>query len=273
MHKKTISVLIALVILLATTMPAAAITGGQPDGNRHPYGALLLVPGETFCSGTLIDEDVVLTAGHCTSGWDADEVFVTFDTVASVDENWEITGGTWYSVEQVITHPDYDDAAWPFTPDYGIVILEEAVVGITPATLPTANLLDPIIEGNGQTPQRFVDVGYGINGVTMDVKPYLPNVDWTRKFSVQRFNPSNGAVGTQDPLWLILQNVPSPNKGGACGGDSGSGVFLEGTNTIVAVHTGGYRLGYNGYLCGRMTSLNHRIDDPAILNWILGYVD
>lgn len=273
MHKKTISVLIALVILLATTMPAAAITGGQPDGNRHPYGALLLVPGETFCSGTLIDENVVLTAGHCTSGWDADEVHVTFDTVAQVDENWEITGGTWYTVDQVITHPDYDDAAWPFTPDYGIVILDEPVVGITPATLPTANLLDPIIDGSGQTAQRFVDVGYGVNGVTHDVKPYLPNVDWTRKFSVQRYNPSNGAVGAQDPLWLILQNVPSKNKGSACGGDSGSGVFLEGTNTVVAVHTGGYSLGYNGYLCGRLTSLNHRIDDPAILAWVSSFVD
>ena len=75
MLKKTISVLFVLTLLLATATPALAITGGQPDGDGHPYSALLLVPGYTFCSGTLIAADVVLTAGHCTSFWEAtDEI-------------------------------------------------------------------------------------------------------------------------------------------------------------------------------------------------------
>jgi hypothetical protein len=43
-------------------------------------------------------------------------------------------------------------------------------------------------------------------------------------------------------LFLFLQNVPSEAHGGACGGDSGSPVFLGDTNQLVAVHTGGYRL-------------------------------
>ena len=72
MRRKIISTVIALTIILVTVIPAAAITGGQEDGNGHPYGALLLVPGYTFCSGTLIDEDLVLTAGHCTSFWESD---------------------------------------------------------------------------------------------------------------------------------------------------------------------------------------------------------
>ena len=44
MHKRLVSVVIALVVVLAAVLPAGAITGGQPDGNRHPYGALLLFP-------------------------------------------------------------------------------------------------------------------------------------------------------------------------------------------------------------------------------------
>jgi hypothetical protein len=34
------------------------------------------------------------------------------------------------------------------------------------------------------------------------------------------------------------------------------------------VHTGGYRLGVDGVICGRITSLNHRVDLPDVLAWI-----
>jgi len=60
----TIACAVALVGVLAA--PGGAITGGQPDGDGHPYVALLLAPGLTFCSGTLIADRTILTAGHCT---------------------------------------------------------------------------------------------------------------------------------------------------------------------------------------------------------------
>lgn len=282
MRKKTISIFIAVILVLVTVIPAFAITGGQEDGNGHPYSALLLVPGFTFCSGTLIDEDVVLTAGHCTSFW-ADpasgitEVWVTFDSYASVDpDTWEITGGTWYRSTSWATHPDYVDAEWPFTWDYGLAFLDNPVTGITPAALPAPAVLTELIGSTGQTGYRFNDVGYGQSGVSFEQKPYIRNFDFIRKFSIQRFNPSKGTVGTLDPRWLILQNSPSENHGGGCGGDSGSGIFLdsaEPADTVVAIHTGGYRLGYMNRLCGRLTSLNHRVDLLEVLDWIAPYLD
>ena len=51
MRRKLFAVLAALVIALTAVVPAGAITGGQPDGDMHPYGALVLVPGISFCSG------------------------------------------------------------------------------------------------------------------------------------------------------------------------------------------------------------------------------
>jgi hypothetical protein len=45
-------------------------------------------------------------------------------------------------------------------------------------------------------------------------------------------------------------------------------VFLGDTSQFVAVHTGGYRLGSTGAMCGRLMSLNHRLDTTAALDWI-----
>jgi hypothetical protein len=278
MRRKLVVPVCALMLMLGVLVtPGAAITGGQADGNRHPYTGLLLAPGLTFCTGTLISADTILTAGHCTSFWDelADEedletIMVSFDPQASVDEDWMPDGGTWYPASNWITHPDYVDAEWPFTWDYGLLYLD-GPVGITPGQLPAPNMLTPIISSNGQTQQRFTDVGYGVQGTA--VRGGLPGfaVTWTRKYSVQRYHPGNGSTSAiLHPAWFILNNQPSPNHGGPCGGDSGSPVLWGDTNTQVAVHVGGYRLGPPGdeFLCGRLTALNMRIDLPSVLAWI-----
>jgi hypothetical protein len=266
--------LLALALCVFVT-PGAAITGGQPDGTGHPYGGLLLAPGQTFCSGALISPDTVLTAGHCTDFWDQlkasgdlDSIQVSFDPQASVDADWNPSGGTWYSASSWQTYPAYDGDAWPLTYDYGLLHLD-APVSIAPAHLPAANALSSIIDGRGQTDQRFEDVGYGVQGTVVGGGPPRQAVTWTRKVALLRYAPGNGAnSGILHPAWFIVQDAPSPEHGGACGGDSGSPVLFAGTDTIVAVHTGGYRLGKDGVLCGRITGLNHRIDLPAVLAWI-----
>lgn len=280
MRRFLLTVALALGLVATMAMPAGAITGGQPDGDGHPYEALLLVPGITFCSGTLIGEDTILTAGHCTDFWsnpgDAgpiNEVMVSFAPQAEVDEDWNpVNPADWYVASSWTTHPLYVGDDWPFTFDYGLLFLDEPV-SIEPAALPELGAVTDLIGEHGQTAARFNDVGYGQNGVTVGGGTPERNFTWTRKVATERYAPGNGSVsGIFHPTWFITQNSPSSQHGAGCGGDSGSGIFPAAAppagDVVLAVHTGGYRLGKDGVICGRITSLNHRVDIPEVLDWI-----
>jgi hypothetical protein len=79
--RKKVSILAALIGVLAFAAPVGAITNGTADNGEHAYvGELLFfVPdakdprftdaGSWFtCSGTLLNATIVVTAGHCTFG-------------------------------------------------------------------------------------------------------------------------------------------------------------------------------------------------------------
>ena len=67
---------LALTLLFILTVwipPAAAITGGEPDGNGHPNVCAVIIapvghPRHLYCTGVLISDKIVLTAGHATQG-------------------------------------------------------------------------------------------------------------------------------------------------------------------------------------------------------------
>jgi Trypsin len=275
--RRLLSILIVMIVgALAFQGPAAAVTGGQPDGDAHPQVALLLAPvpsgGSLLCSGTLIAPTVILTAAHCTYGFSAlgaTVVNVSFDS-AVTNESTFYTSTTW------AWHPEYVDSAWPFTVDVGVVILDEPV-DLPLASLPGENVLGEIIPERGASQQDFVDVGYGQTGVVTGGGPPQPSFPLERRQSTQRYHPGGnnemlGVIHGLTDLMLMLKANPSSRHGSGCGGDSGGPIFLSGTYTIVAIHTGGYRLGFDGALCGRLSSLNHRIDTSTVLSWLDQFV-
>ena len=95
MRKFRLSIVLASVaIMLAAVSPAGAITYGEPDAGEHPYVGFMIFyspadEGWFSCSGTLLDADTFLTAGHCTYGIGTNfadvgtsggtDVWVTFD--------------------------------------------------------------------------------------------------------------------------------------------------------------------------------------------------
>jgi secreted trypsin-like serine protease len=110
----------ALVVGVGTTVPALAagdpgsqakVVGGKgvPDG-KYPFVAALLdtrygstAREQQFCTGTLIDEDSVLTAAHCVVGTSPQPLRVTVGrTVLSSEQGQE------RAVSAISVHPSYD---------------------------------------------------------------------------------------------------------------------------------------------------------------------
>jgi hypothetical protein len=266
MPTRLAGLLMAALLLLVTTLPVSAITGGRPDGDAHPNVGVVLLPGVGFCSGALIGPQTFLTAGHCTELFDAvdaEQVFLSFDP--QVDLSGQLlTASDW------ATHPAYDAADWPFTIDVGVVWLDSPVTGVTPADLPEAGRLETLVPDVGTSRQRYTTVGYGQAGTLRGRGTPRPLVTFERRAASNRAKPGQGSGGVfgLTPLHLALAVQPSPDSGGACQGDSGAPVFVGDTNELVALHVGSPRLGPGGVICARISSLNGRLDLPIVLDWL-----
>ena len=296
---------LATVALLAPALPAQAIIGGAPDDGEHPYVGQLLFyvpdavdsrfddPGGWFtCTGTLIDADTVVTAGHCTYavGVDgvapADPLLGGTDVWFSVEEepdfsilapsstyvpdrneerydDWSAAldaSPTWHQTESTFTHPDYVDAAF-LLHDLGVLELSEPVVLPEYGSLPEEDYLDRYA---GKDRQRglFESVGYGLE----DSGPKFALGGDTRRKADRRLVSFKGAYGYRD-IAVMFSHRGSQTTGGTCFGDSGGPTFdittsrIAEDNIIVAVTSFG--LNYNCNASG-----SYRIDQPDDLAFL-----
>lgn len=253
-------IIVSLVSLAALLLavPAQAITFGQPDGNLHPNVGALVYEWEDVkdiaCSGTLISPTVFLTAAHCVNwmpgaGIPQDEVWVTFDEVFS--ETATLLEATYYINPLAYLKP-YDPQ------DIAVLVLDEPVVGITPATLPTAGLLDQMKADGALKGQPFVAVGYGTVRDDKTKGPHSLFWEGNRRYADQSF-----MALTKD--WLDLSMNPSTGDGGTCYGDSGGPHFLGDSGMVVSLTVTGDRF------C-RATDKTYRLDTPSARAYLDDFV-
>jgi secreted trypsin-like serine protease len=262
----TLLVLLALVVL---AVPIAAITWGQKDNSgKYPeVGDIVFVTttGETggFCSGTLIHPRVFLTAGHCTTPLEYYRSLGVIDVYVSFDANPFGAGATMHEVVDIVTHPEYAGLKPMSDPhDLGLLILKDAVQGITPATLPFEGFLDHLrangLLGHGTNGAKFTVVGYGASLSFPPPRFYSEDV---RQYGLSEFRALL-------PGWLRMSQQGRTGDQGTCYGDSGGPTFWEngGSRTIVATTSWG------DAQC--VTSeFNYRVDLPGSLAFINGVID
>jgi hypothetical protein len=266
------------VLLAATVLPAAAITGGERDGNRHPNVGLILFydkDGRFRCSATLISPTVLVTAAHCTDGT-VGKTLVTFDSViaeappsgfpvaadATAGYTQQEIEDAGYLSGTAHTHPAYsnftDVRNWN---DTGVVVLDRPVQGITPATLAPVGYLDGFAQPT-LNKTIFELVGYGTEVRKPDSGPQKPQP--MSYPLVRRYTTSPGQQLT--PQIVQMNGNPNDNRGGGgtCFGDSGGPAFLNGY--LVAVTSYGYTLNCR-YLGGYQ-----RVDIPVSQQFIGGFL-
>lgn len=223
-HSVTL-VMVALVALMTT--PAGAITFGELDGDTHPNVGVLLGEDDAgkyvLCSGTLIAPDVFLTAAHCTE--EGAEVEVSFDTDASDPDSVVSYAGTAHVNSQFGVNGGGSD--WY---DIAVVVLDDPVPLITPATLPSAGLLDQMKADKTLRDATFTAVGYGVARDDKTGGPGSLTFDGYRRTTTQTLLSLQKTV-----LGLSMQ--PSTGDGGTCYGDSGGPHFLgdETSSLIVSI--------------------------------------
>lgn len=161
------------------------VMGELADPSDYPSTVALTDPkGDTFCSGTLIGKNVVVTAAHCLDGTPATEIRVVY----GFSKPAEAPDSALREVSLAVMHPDYD--AEPPTDVYGmgesndvaVVVLKEPVDGAVVTPVLPVSLVDQEL-----TPNRPVHiVGYGVTDAASQkagvlykaITPHVRHIEW-----------------------------------------------------------------------------------------------
>jgi hypothetical protein len=256
---------IVAIALVSWAPIALPITNGTLDNNRHPYVGVIVAeyktPGvkDAACTGTLISPKVFLTAGHCVfilqQIFGITQVWVTFDPVFS--SSVTLHSGAMH------LNPLFPGRGVSDPEDLGVIVLDEAIVGITPATLPSPGLLDRMLADGSLRNTIFTVVGYGATDTVFGGGPPDP----TQGIGIRRYATSGFIALNPDVLKLNMNTVFG--FGGGNHGDSGGPNFLGAgsteTNILAAVGTSGDTWGIE-------LDIAYRLDTPEARAFLGQYV-
>jgi hypothetical protein len=225
------------------------------------------------CSGTLLDADTLLTAGHCTYGI-GNNVWVTFketDVLAGIDWSNDETIKNSLETSPIYVrgtahpHPEYFHfVGFPNTHDVGVVELDVAHPMMEYGELPELGQFDYLDTAKGAArDRRFVVVGYGYQALVPP--PYIRADD-------SRFKGQTTLTNTRSAYTrgYNFQFTNSPGKGngsgGVCFGDSGGPALWQDTNIVAAITS----FGITPYCTG--LDFSYRADIAETLGFVSLYV-
>jgi hypothetical protein len=250
MRRSALLGLFVAMIVVASAAPAAAIVGGDLDGERHPNVALIYFyqpDGRFRCSATLVSPTVLVTAAHCTEGVRG-KTIVTFASTApsptprAIDDTGDGQSQTGYTTTPAgwlsgtaHAHPLWDGKLqMNDLHDVGVVVLDQPYTAAAPQPLPPRNYLESLASTHGGLGKEEFDlVGYGVFYEKPAEGPQKAQAVSDR---TRRYTTGIGQTLSSQVLQLQASEKDSRAGGGTCFGDSGG----------AAMH-GGYLVGDTSY--------------------------
>ncbi|MDG4561529.1 MAG: trypsin-like serine protease [Candidatus Competibacter sp.] len=264
--KRTILAAVVGTTLIAMSGTVEAIIHGYPDNLFHPNVGFIAIesingPEQKLnlkCSGTLIAPRVFLTAAECTAGLDIvidpndgtiRNLYVGFnDTLESDKANQQYNELPLYSVDQVITNPEYSQTHKSDDGNIAVLLLHKDP-SISPASLPEEGALDKLRGEGVLNGQIFTAVGYGATQINQGGGPRTFGGFGIRNYAYSDYR-------ALAPGYLYLSMNPATDDGGTCWGDSGGPNFFGYTEMIAA-------LTVKGDAVCRATNVDYRLDTAA----------
>lgn len=276
---------LGLMAVMGLTQQAHAINSynALPAPERTEVGALLAqwdddadpaTPDRVdwVCSGTMVDRDTFVTAGHCATDWPAGVRFYVSldqDVQTALDGAQQAHPGDPAAVGAAVgvegtanTDPAYPGpSADPH--DIAVIQLPAAAMAarwsFTPATLPGAGELSALgPQGLDDTP--FTVVGYGTQEAQRGPGGQTHPGGGVRMKAPVSFDALNTS-------WVRLQMTAPQGNGGACYGDSGGPNFarIDGALVLAATTITGDTPCY-------ATNVAYRLDSSAARAFLAPFV-
>jgi hypothetical protein len=280
MHLKRFIAAAAVVgAIVAGSGTAQAITGNWMKDDEHPFVGLAAfydANGEFIwrCSGSLLDENTFLTAGHCTDEpaasvriWFQQDAGAHYDPVTQHDPVSGYpdscapgTEGTLCFTSHSVHNYGFDEfAGFPNTHDAGVVVLDQPASMPEYGHLAAPGTLDALATQKGRQDVTVLASGYGLS--------YSSPVSVTSfRERLMGYGHVINLTSANNGGFNLQTNGNGAGRGGTCSGDSGGPIFYPAdSNQIVAVTS----FGLNSWCRG--VDFSYRVDRADVQAWIFSF--